>query len=125
MSRNRIGLEGAIALASALVQDVHLLGLDLRANPLTSVGVERLVDALDVNATLLKFELPLAELDGKSDDLLPQIMQKLERNDRVKKAQDSMKLLGKRDRVTETEAFVADDTTANSKQKIAGELVGV
>lgn len=41
LSRNRITADGAAALASMLVQNCVLTELDVNANPITDVGLER------------------------------------------------------------------------------------
>ncbi|XXQ35393.1 Leucine-rich repeat-containing protein [Plasmodiophora brassicae] len=80
LSRNRITADGAAALASMLVQNCVLTELDVNANPITDVGLERISEALEANSTLTMLRLPFAEAGSASDTLFKRIRHLLDRS---------------------------------------------
>jgi Ran GTPase-activating protein (RanGAP) involved in mRNA processing and transport len=57
LNGNKVGDEGAVALAQGIKSNTSLTHLDLRANVIGDEGVGEFLDTLDANTTLLKLDL--------------------------------------------------------------------
>ncbi|MDA9573927.1 hypothetical protein N9R48_03285 [Rickettsiales bacterium] len=114
---NQLGAEGATALAKALGDNTTVTYLNLRANNIGDEGAKAIADALNKNTTVTELSLRGDQIEDR--EILTNIQNLLERNNKIKTIKDSLLKGAKIERIEGDKCSINNTTYDNEVVALA------